>query len=53
MTAKTTTTRQASKASERPPTARKRAPRQSPARCAVPAHREPAGVLSMAEQGFV
>lgn len=62
MTAKTTTTRRASKASERPPTAlidalqgvstatpptpRKRAPRQSPARCAVPSHREAPGVLS-------
>ena len=61
MTTKTTT-RRASKASERPPTAlidalqgvgtttpptaRKRAPRQSPARCAVPAHREAPGVLS-------
>jgi DNA repair protein RadC len=57
-----TTTRRASKASERPPTAlidalqgvssatpptpRKRAPRQSPARCAVPVHREAPGVLS-------
>jgi DNA repair protein RadC len=57
-----TTTRRASKANERPPTAlidalqrvgtatlptpRKRAPRQSPARCAVPAHREAPGVLS-------
>ncbi|PUE11217.1 hypothetical protein B9Z51_02595 [Limnohabitans sp. T6-5] len=56
------TTRRASKASERPPTAlidalqgvgtatpptpRKRAPRQSPARCAVPVHREAPGVLS-------
>ena len=62
MTTKTTTTRRASKASERPPTAlidalqgvstatpptpRKRAPRQSPARCAVPVHREAPGVLS-------
>lgn len=62
MTAKTTTTRRANKASERTPTAlidalqgvgtttpstaRKRAPRQSPARCAVPAHREAPGVLS-------
>jgi hypothetical protein len=62
MTNKTTTTRRASKASERPPTAlidalqgvstatpptpRKRAPRQSPARCAVPSHREAPGVLS-------
>lgn len=62
MTTKTATTRQASKANERPPTAlihalqgagtatpptpRKRAPRQSPARCALPAHREAPGVLS-------
>ena len=62
MTTKTTTTRRASKASERPPTAlidalqglsnatqhtpRKRAPRQSPARCAVPSHREAPGVLA-------
>jgi DNA repair protein RadC len=62
MTTKTTTTRRASKANERPPTAlidklqgvctatpptpRKRAPRQSPARCAVPSHREAPGVLS-------
>ena len=62
MTAKTTTTRRASKASERPPTAlidalqavptvtppspRKRTPRKDPARCAAPAYREPAGVLS-------
>lgn len=62
MTTKTTTTRRASKASERPPTAlidalqgastatpptpRKRAPRQSPARCAVPSHLEAPGVLS-------
>jgi DNA repair protein RadC len=58
----TPTTRRASKASERPPTAlidalqgvgtatpptpRKRAQRQSPARCAVPSHREAPGVLS-------
>ena len=62
MTTKTTTTRRASKASERPPTAlidalqatltasphspRQRTPRKAPARCAVPVHREPAGVLS-------
>jgi len=62
MTTKTTTTRRASKANERPPTAlidklqgvstatpptaHKCAPRQSPARCAVPAHREAPGVLS-------
>lgn len=62
MTTKTTTTRRASKASEGPPTAlidalqgvsteaqptpRKRTPRKAPARCAVPAYREPAGVLS-------
>ncbi len=55
-------TRRASKASERPPTAlidalqavptaslpspRQRTPRKAPARCAVPVHREPAGVLS-------
>jgi DNA repair protein RadC len=59
MTAKTTTTR---RASERPPTAlidalqatptasppspRQRTTRKAPARCAVPVHREPAGVLS-------
>jgi DNA repair protein RadC len=62
MTTKTTTTQRASKASERPPTAlidalqavptasppspRQRTPRKAPARCAVPVHREPAGVLS-------
>lgn len=62
MTTKTTTTRRASKAKERPPTAlidalqavptasppspRQRAPRKAPGRCAVPVHREPAGVLS-------
>lgn len=62
MTTKTTTTRRASKAKERPPTAlidalqavptatppspRQRAPRKDPGRCAVPAHREAAGVLS-------
>lgn len=62
MTTKTTTTRRASKASERPATAlmdalqavptasppspRKRTPRKDPARCAVPAYRDPAGVLS-------
>ena len=62
MTTRTTTTRRGSKASERPPTAlmgalqavptasppspRKRTPRKDPARCALPAHREPAGVLS-------
>ncbi len=62
MTTKTTTKRRASKASEGPPTApmdalqavptasppspRQRAPRKAPARCAVPAYREPAGVLS-------
>lgn len=62
MTTKTTTTRRGSKASERPPTAlidalqavptpsppspRQRTPRKAPARCAVPVHREPAGVLS-------
>ena len=56
------TTRRASKASERPPTAlidalqglgtastpkpRPRTPRKAPGRCAVPAHREAAGVLS-------
>lgn len=62
MTTKTTTTRRASKASERPPTAlidalqgvgtattpspRPRAPRKASGRCAVPAHREAAGVLT-------
>jgi DNA repair protein RadC len=62
MNTNTTITRRASKASERPPTAlidalqgagtttpptpRKRAPRQSLARCAVPSHREAPGVLS-------
>jgi proteasome lid subunit RPN8/RPN11 len=62
MTNKTTTTQRASKASERPPTVlidalqavptasppspRQRKPRKAPARCAVPAYREPAGVLS-------
>ncbi len=62
MTTKTTTTRRASKASEGPPTAlmdalqavptasppspRQRTPRKAPARCAVPAYREPAGALS-------
>ena len=62
MTTKTTITRRASKASERPPTAlidalqatptasppspRQRTTRKAPARCAVPVHREPAGVLS-------
>lgn len=62
MTTKTTTKRQASKASDRPPMAlmdafqavptasppspRKRTPRKDPAQCAVPAYREPAGVLS-------
>lgn len=62
MATKTTATRRASKVSERPPTAlidalqamptasppspRKHAPRKAPARCAVPAHRESAGVLS-------
>lgn len=62
MTTKITTTRRASKASERPPAVlidalqamppaspprpRKQAPRKAPARCAVPVHREPAGVLS-------
>lgn len=59
MTTKTTTTRRASKASERPPTALIDAlqavptatppsprPRKAPARCAAPAYREPAGVLS-------
>lgn len=62
MTTKTTTTRRASKASERPPTAlidglqgvsaattpnpRLRTSRKVPGRCALPAHREAAGVLS-------
>jgi DNA repair protein RadC len=62
MTTKTTTTRRASKASERPPTAlidalqgmptasppspKQRPPRKAPARCAVPVHREAPGVLS-------
>ncbi len=62
MTAKTTNTRRASKASERPPTAlidalqaaptasppspRQHTPRKALGRCAVPVHREPAGVLS-------
>lgn len=62
MTTKTTTTRRASKASERTPTAlidalqgvsttttpkpRPRAPRKAPGRCAAPSHREAAGVLS-------
>jgi DNA repair protein RadC len=62
MTTKTTTTRRAGKAKERPLTAlidalqgvdgatttnpRPRAPRKAPGRCAVPSHRESAGVLS-------
>ena len=62
MTTKTTTTRRASKAKEGPPTAlidalqgvdgatttnpRPRASRKAPGRCAVPSHREAAGVLS-------
>lgn len=62
MTTNTTTTRRASKASERPPTAlidalqgvgtattpipRPRTSRKAPDRCAAPAHREAAGVLS-------
>ncbi len=62
MTAKTTTTRRASKAKEGPPTAliealqavptattpspRQRTPRKTLGRCAVPVHREAAGVLS-------
>jgi hypothetical protein len=69
MTTKTTTTRQANKASERPPTAlidallavptasppspRQRTPRKAPALSALPAYREPAGVLSMASQGLM
>ena len=62
MATQTTTTRRASKATERPPTAlidamqamatvmptkpRQRDPRKAPGRCAAPAHREAPGVLS-------